>query len=51
MDLAKRKEALVIHYFLTEQNNTQVRISELTGVKESRINTILNKYLKSKTIQ
>jgi hypothetical protein len=50
MDQAKTKEALVLHYFLTEVNNTMPNISKLTGVNESRVSTILNKYLKSKTI-
>jgi hypothetical protein len=51
MDQAKTKEALVLHYFLTEVENTMPNLSKLTGVKESRVKTILNKYLKTKIIR
>jgi DNA-directed RNA polymerase specialized sigma subunit len=50
MDQAKTKEALVLHYYVWELNLTIPNISKLTGVNESRVSTILNKYLKSKKI-
>jgi DNA-binding MarR family transcriptional regulator len=50
MDQSKTKEALVLHYFLTEENNTMPNLSKLTGVNQSRVSTILNKYLKTKKI-
>lgn len=52
MSLENGKEALVIHYFLTEHNNTSPTIAKKIDVdlSVSKVNAILTKYLKNKTI-
>lgn len=50
MNQQNTKEALVIHYFLTESNNSDKAIAEKTGVQLSRVSNILAKYLKDKVI-
>ena len=50
MNQQNTKEALVIHYFLTEKNNSDREISEKTGVQITRVCKILSKYLKEKVV-
>lgn len=47
--LQNNKEVLVLHYFLTWQNNTVKNIAEHLEIKEIRVHQIINKYLKTKT--
>lgn len=50
MNQQNTKEALVIHYFLTEKNNSDRELAEKTGVQISRVSNILAKYLKNKVV-
>tara|TARA_R110001606_G_scaffold42623_1_gene113691 strand:+ start:6698 stop:6862 length:165 start_codon:yes stop_codon:yes gene_type:complete len=49
-NLKDTKEAIVIDHFLKLKENTVPNIAKKTGLLESTINTIINKYLKSKVI-
>ena len=52
----KTKVALVIHYFLTEHNNTSPAIAKLLHmvdgheIKTPRVDRIITKYLSNKTV-
>ena len=52
----KTKKALVIHYFLTEHNNTSPAIAKLLHmvdgheIKIGRVDRIITQYLSNKTI-
>lgn len=46
----EKKEVVIIDKFLTLQNNTVSNIAALTGLRESTVHLVINKYLKGKTI-
>tara|TARA_B100000809_G_scaffold71197_1_gene68817 strand:+ start:545 stop:703 length:159 start_codon:yes stop_codon:yes gene_type:complete len=50
MNLENKKEALVLHHFLNDQNNTAPAIASLLEIKRSRVDRIITKYLDQKTI-
>jgi hypothetical protein len=50
MDQQNNKEALVVHYFLTEENNSVSAIATKLEITEHRVHVVINKYLKNKTI-
>lgn len=50
MEHKNKIDALVVHYFLTEKNNTTKIIAEKLDIKISRISGIIDKYLKTKII-
>jgi hypothetical protein len=50
MNLENKKEALVLHHFLNDHNNTLAVIAKKVDLKLQRVNSILTKYLKNKTI-
>lgn len=49
-DLQDKKEALVIHLFLTSENNTVPNIVKLTELQENTVHNIINKYLKNRVV-
>jgi len=49
MSLENPKAALVIDFFCTNTNNTVKDISESLEMSESKVNSILEKYLNNKT--
>ena len=49
-DLEIKKEVIVIDLFLTLKENTVSNISKQTDLLEITVHKVINKYLKSKTI-
>lgn len=47
--ISKEKQEEVIEYFTKNKNNSTKAISIHFGMTKSRVNTIINQYLKSKT--
>ena len=50
MNLEKAKEALVIHLYFTEDNNSAAAISGDLGMSETRVKKIFQKHLKNALI-
>lgn len=50
MEAQNKKEALVIHYFLTLVDNSVKNIAKILEISEHRVHVVINKYLKNKTI-
>lgn len=50
MNLENKKEALVLHHFLNDHNNTAPAIAQKLEIKRSRVDRIITKYLKLKII-
>ena len=46
--LPEEKKQQIITLFKTEENNTVAAISKATGIKESKVSQVINKYLKPK---
>lgn len=46
--IPEAKQQQIISLFRTEENNTVAAIAKATGVKESRVSQVINKYLKPK---
>lgn len=50
MTTEEMKELIVLDLYFTETNNTAPAIAKEVEISENRVNRILTKYLKNKTI-